>query len=66
MCVSAATAAAKADTGEGHWKMKVRTVTQEELDEDSSTKLLPSKQQKHLERSLKDELEKAGIDPNSM
>ena len=66
VCVCAATAAVKGDAGEGRWKMKVRTVMREELEQDSSAKLPPSKQQKHLESSLKDELEKAGVDPNSM
>ena len=46
--------------------MKVRTVMREELEQDSKAKLPPSKHQKHLESSLKDELEKAGVDPNSM
>ena len=58
VCVCAATAAVKGDAGEGRWKMKVRTVMREELEQDSSAKLPPSKQQKHLESSLKDELEK--------
>ena len=66
VCECAATAAVKGDAGEGRWKMKVRTVMREELEQDSKAKLPPSKHQKHLESSLKDELEKAGVDPNSM
>ncbi|XP_076456317.1 protein OS-9-like isoform X2 [Babylonia areolata] len=51
----------------GRWKMKVRTLTAEEVEEKKEGgKTQTSPQQKHLESSLKESLEKAGVDPNSV
>ncbi|KAL8570966.1 hypothetical protein ACOMHN_037826 [Nucella lapillus] len=51
--------------GDG-WKMRVRSLSQQELEKEGVGKLPPTKQQKHLEHSLKESLQKAGVDPNSV
>ena len=63
--VSIATSAGRQTDEDSRWKMKVRKMSPEELENDASIQSLPSRQQKHLESSLKESLEKAGVDPNS-
>lgn len=59
---SSSAPAEKEDT-DGRWKFRVRTIKQNEVNADA--KLLPKQQKKMLESSVKDGLEKAGVDTGS-
>ncbi|XP_025080630.1 protein OS-9-like isoform X2 [Pomacea canaliculata] len=60
---SSSAPAEKEDT-DGRWKFRVRTIKQNEVNADA--KLLPKQQKKMLESSVKDGLEKAGVDTGNL